>query len=67
MTKQSEYTLTAGEVAEQLHCGLSTVARWADRGELPCEQSPGGWRKFRQADIDAFRAARLAANSQDAS
>lgn len=54
MTDASEYTLTAGEVATRLGFGLTTVARWADKGKLPFIVTPGKWRKFRPADVDAF-------------
>lgn len=63
MATTSEYDLTAGDVAAQLHCGLTTVARWADKGELRSQKSPGGWRKFRQSDVDDFRARRAAERS----
>lgn len=55
MPERSEYSLTAGQVAALLHCGLSTVARWADKGDLPSQTSPGGWRKFRPEDVETFR------------
>jgi len=54
MTQPNEYTLTTGDVAEQLGCGLTSVSRWADAGRLPYRVTPGGWRKFRPADVDAF-------------
>lgn len=56
MPDANEYTLTAGDVATQLGCGLTSVARWADSGKLPYLVTPGRWRKFRQLDVDAFKA-----------
>lgn len=33
---------------------VGTVARWADEGKLRCFETPGGQRRFRRADVEAF-------------
>lgn len=55
-TDFSDYTLTSGQVATALGVTQDTIARWADRGDLRCIKTLGKWRKFRQADVDAFLA-----------
>lgn len=49
--------LKASEVAEMFSVDPSTVNRWADEGKLPCFRTPGGHRRFRREDVDAFIAA----------
>ena len=48
------YSLSSGDVADQLAVTPETVNRWADAGELACIRTPGKYRKFRQSDVDAF-------------
>lgn len=48
------YSLSSGDVAQQLAVTATTVNRWADAGELACLRSPGGIRRFRQSDVDEF-------------
>ncbi len=31
-----------------------TVAGWADKGKLPSFRTPGGQRRFRREDVEAF-------------
>lgn len=50
----SAYDLKTAEVARQLGVSQDTVAKWADDDLIHCIKTIGGWRKFRQADIDAF-------------
>jgi len=57
MTEQQEFTLTTGDVAKQLQVNIDSVSRWADQKKIACWKTPGGWRRFRQADVDAFRSA----------
>ncbi len=68
MPVPTEYTLTTAEVADQLGYHLDTIARWADLGKLPCWRAPikGGHRRFRQSDVDAFRAS-LVSSAPEAS
>jgi excisionase family DNA binding protein len=54
MTDVIEYTLSTGEVAKRLGYSLDTIARWADKGLIACWKTPGGYRRFRPADVDAF-------------
>lgn len=55
-----DFTLSTRDVAQQLHVHLDTIARWADQGFIPCARTgePGSHRRFRQVDVDAFRAKR---------
>lgn len=48
------YTLTVGDVAEQLGVTVKTIRVWADSGQLPHLRVGKGHRRFRQADIDAI-------------
>lgn len=54
--KSEPFTLTPQDVAEQLGITRQTISRWAREGQIPCLTTPGGWRRFRQADVDAFLA-----------
>jgi excisionase family DNA binding protein len=55
--------LTLGQAASHLGVAQSTVRKWADSGRLPAFYTPGGHRRFRRSDLEAFlsgsRAARL--------
>ena len=57
--------LTLGQAAAFLGAAQSTVRKWADGGRLPAFYTPGGHRRFRRTDLEAFlagpRAARPAA------
>lgn len=46
--------LTTGQVARILRASQSAVSRWADAGELTYFRTPGGHRRFRREDIEAF-------------
>ena len=48
--------LTPGEVAALFRVSTVTVAAWADSGRLGHFRTPGGQRRFRRADVDAFLA-----------
>lgn len=50
----TEHTLTPSDVAAIFNVRPKTVSRWADSGELPCITTPGGHRRFRQADVVAL-------------
>ncbi len=54
LTVSTEYTLTPQDVADQVGTTRQTVSRWARKGQIPCLTTPGGWRRFRQADVDSF-------------
>ena len=49
--------LTLGQAAAFLGAAQSTVRKWADRQLLPAFYTPGGHRRFRRADLEAFLAA----------
>ena len=48
--------LTLGQAAAFLGAAQSTVRKWADGGRLPAFYTPGGHRRFRRADLEAFLA-----------
>lgn len=52
----AEAPLTSGDVAKLFNVHPSTVIEWADKGQLPCFRTPGGQRRFRRADVEAFLA-----------
>lgn len=54
MTQPVEPFIGTSKVAALCGVSLSTVARWADEGRIPHLTTPGGWRKFRKSDVDAF-------------
>ena len=59
--------LTLGQAAAFLGAAQSTVRKWADSGRLPAFYTPGGHRRFRRTDLEAFlagpRVARKAARA----
>jgi excisionase family DNA binding protein len=46
--------LTLGGAADYLGVAQGTLRRWADQGRLPAFYTPGGHRRFRRPDLDAF-------------
>src|ERR671910_3873477 len=46
--------LTLGQAAEYLGVAQSTIRKWSDSGRLPAFYTPGGHRRFRRNDLDAF-------------
>jgi excisionase family DNA binding protein len=46
--------LTLGQAAAFLGAAQSTVRKWADGGRLPAFYTPGGHRRFRRSDLEAF-------------
>lgn len=46
--------LTLGQAATYLGVAQSTVRKWCDTGRLPAFYTPGGHRRFRRSDLDAF-------------
>ena len=46
--------LTLGGAAAYLGVANGTLRRWADQGRVPAFYTPGGHRRFRRPDLDAF-------------
>jgi excisionase family DNA binding protein len=46
--------LTGTEVAALFRVDRSTIARWADAGLIPSILTPGGTRRYPEADIRAL-------------
>lgn len=46
--------LTPSQVAALFNVSVQTVGTWADQGKLPYFRTPGGQRRFRQADVLRF-------------
>jgi excisionase family DNA binding protein len=48
--------LTAGEVAVLFRVDPKTVTRWAKAGKLTSIRTPGGHRRYREAEVKALLA-----------
>ena len=48
--------LTLGQAARFLGVAQSTIRKWSDQGRVPAFYTPGGHRRFRRSDLDAFLA-----------
>src|SRR5216110_508860 len=46
--------MTLGQAAKYLGVAQSTIRKWSDVGRVPAFYTPGGHRRFRRADLDAF-------------
>jgi excisionase family DNA binding protein len=46
--------LTLGQAAKYLGVAQSTIRKWSDVGRLPAFYTPGGHRRYRRGDLDAF-------------
>src|SRR3954454_24055083 len=46
--------LTLGQAAKYLGVAQSTIRKWSDVGRVPSFYTPGGHRRYRRADLDAF-------------
>src|SRR5712692_11923725 len=46
--------LTLGQAAKFLGVAQSTIRKWSDLGRVPAFYTPGGHRRYRRADLDAF-------------
>ena len=54
MTIQSEPLLTPAEVAALWRVDPKTVTRWAAAGKIGSIRTPGGHRRFREAEVRAL-------------
>ncbi len=50
----SDRWLDLSQAAEYLGVHFTTLRRWADAGDVPCIRTPGGRRRFAQADLQRF-------------
>jgi excisionase family DNA binding protein len=46
--------LTLGQAAKYLGVAQSTIRKWSDQGRLPALYTPGGHRRYRRPDLEAF-------------
>jgi excisionase family DNA binding protein len=46
--------LTLGQAAKYLGVAQSTIRKWSDQGRLPAFYTPGGHRRYRRPDLEAF-------------
>jgi len=46
--------ISLSEAAELLGVHPNTLRHWADQGEFPSMRTPGGHRRFRRADVEAY-------------
>ncbi len=51
MDGTSEHLLTPGEVAALFRVDPKTVTRWAASGRISSIRTPGGHRRFREAEV----------------
>jgi excisionase family DNA binding protein len=46
--------LTLGQAAKFLGVAQSTIRKWSDQGQVPAFYTPGGHRRYRRRDLEAF-------------
>src|SRR3954467_10763913 len=46
--------LTLGQAAKYLGVAQSTIRKWSDQRRLPAFYTPGGHRRYRRGDLEAF-------------
>lgn len=46
--------LTLGQAARFLGVAQSTIRKWSDQGRVPAFYTPGGHRRYRRRDLEAF-------------
>jgi excisionase family DNA binding protein len=54
MTANEPDWLTLGRAAKYLGMAQSTIRKWSDDGRLRAFYTPGGHRRYRRVDLDAF-------------
>lgn len=60
----AERLLTPGEVADMFRVDPKTVTRWASSGRIGSIRTPGGHRRFKEAEVKALLA-RLTVEAHD--
>jgi excisionase family DNA binding protein len=58
LTQHGERLLTPGEVAHMFRVDPKTVSRWAQAGRLRYIRTPGGHRRFPEAEVRAHLVSR---------
>ena len=56
LPQPTERLLTPGEVATLFRVDPKTVTRWASAGRIGSIRTPGGHRRFREAEVHALLA-----------
>jgi len=56
LPQPAERLLTPGEVAALFRVDPKTVTRWASAGRIGSIRTPGGHRRFREAEVHALLA-----------
>lgn len=51
----ARYDLSPKDAAAYLGVHEDTLKRWVKDGRIPVFVTPGKWRRFSRADLDAFR------------
>src|SRR6266498_694367 len=46
--------LTLGQAAKFLGVAQSTIRKWSDQGRVPAFYTPGGHRRYKRRDLEAF-------------
>jgi excisionase family DNA binding protein len=46
--------MTLGQAAKYLGVAQSTIRKWSDQGRLPAFYTPGGHRRYRRSDLEAY-------------
>jgi excisionase family DNA binding protein len=54
------YDLSPTEAAKVIGVHVETLKKWARDGKIASFVTPGGWRRFRRSDLDAFLTAHTA-------
>ena len=54
ISKDESEWLTLGAAARFLGVAQSTIRKWSDQGRVPAFYTPGGHRRYRRADLEAF-------------
>lgn len=62
---QPDPLITIGEVARRFNVTVKTVRRWDKPGLLPAVRTPGGQRRYRTSDVEAFIGSQPGADEDD--